>query len=47
MNDDPICKVCGHGSLAHGYADPILCTRCPDGVCLDGPDGERYRTETV
>jgi hypothetical protein len=51
MVSDPTCKVCGHGLLAHTlrlakFLEPVIaCNRCPDGVCQNGPDGERYREE--
>lgn len=32
-DDEPVCKVCGHSHLTHRFADPIICTACPDRVC--------------
>lgn len=47
MNSEPICKICGHHGDHHRFRSDadggIVCARCPDRVCQDGPDGKTYR----
>jgi len=47
VNPDVICKVCGHHGDGHWFADPIVCVKCPDRVCQDGPDGQSYRSQSA
>jgi len=44
MNDpNLICKICGHHGDDHFFRQPVMCTKCSDQDCQDGPDGETHR----